>query len=114
MTSILTSEKLQECLEARNDVAIHILSVVKDASEVFPPLRLAAEKALSIAIKVRVSNKSYAPIDHSPELSTSRNFGRASGPGRNSGTMSRRRLAKLYCGGRSVNLVQGNPSSHGG
>ena len=56
MVPILTKEKINEFLAAGNDIAIPILSLVKDASGAFPPLQLAATGALFIATNVKVSN----------------------------------------------------------
>src|SRR5258708_12493062 len=56
MVPILTKEKINEFLAAGNDIAIPILSLVKDASGAFPPLHIAATGALFIATNVKVSN----------------------------------------------------------
>ncbi len=56
MAPILTKDKVTEFLAAGNDIAIPILSLVKDASGAFPPLQLAATAALFIASNVKVSS----------------------------------------------------------
>ena len=58
MPFILTNEKLKELLEPGTDVAVNVLSLVKDASELFPPLRSVSRRALVIADSVKVSNRS--------------------------------------------------------
>ena len=55
MPFVLTNEKLKEFLIPGTDVAVCILSMVRDAPEVFPPLQLAARRALSITDTVKVS-----------------------------------------------------------
>ncbi len=56
MVLIITKDKIQKFLAAGNDIAIPILSLVKDASGAFPPLQLAATGALFIATNVKVSS----------------------------------------------------------
>src|SRR5258707_15772893 len=100
MVLIITKDKIKKFLAAGNDIAILILSLVKDNSGAFPPLQLAATGALLIATNVKVS--SVYPKRHPTFLLTVRI--RASGRARKSGTssaaMSRRWLAKLRCDGR--------------
>lgn len=50
----LTKEKVKEFLAGGNDIAIPILSLVKEVSGVFPPLQSAAAGALFIAENVKV------------------------------------------------------------
>ena len=57
MPFVLTNEKLSELLEPGTDVAVHVLSLVKDAPEVFHPLRSASRRALVIADSVNVSDR---------------------------------------------------------
>ena len=57
MPFVITNEKLKELLEPGTDVAVHVLSLVKDATEIFPPLRSASRRALVIADSVNVSNR---------------------------------------------------------
>jgi len=57
MPFVLTNEKFKEFLEPGTDVAVHVLSLVKDAPEAFPPLRSASRRALFIADSVKVSNR---------------------------------------------------------
>src|SRR5260221_611671 len=47
MAPILTKDKIKEFLAARNDIAIPILSLVKDGPDAFPLLQLAATGAMS-------------------------------------------------------------------
>src|SRR5258708_3877326 len=56
MAPIIMKEKINEFLAAGNDIAIPILSLVKDASGAFPPLQLAATGALFIMTYVKVSS----------------------------------------------------------
>ena len=56
MPFVLTNEKLKEFLVPGTDVAVHVLSLVKDDPEVFPPLRSASGRALIIADSVKVNN----------------------------------------------------------
>ncbi|SRR5258708_37861078 len=57
MPFVLTNEKLREFLEPGTDVAVHVLSLVKDDPEVFSPLRSASSRALIIADSVKVTHK---------------------------------------------------------
>jgi len=105
MVLIITKDKIKKFLAAGNDIAIPILSLVKDASGAFPPLQLAATGALFIATNVKVS--SVYPKRQSTFLLTVRI--RASGRTRKTGTssaaMSRRWLAKLHCDGRCLVIL---------
>src|SRR5258705_9780710 len=56
MVRIITKDKIKKFLAAGNDIAIPILSLVKDTSGAFPPLQLAATGALFIATNVKVSS----------------------------------------------------------
>ena len=56
MAPILTKQKIEEFLAAGNDIAIPILSLVKDTSGALPPLQYAAAGALFLATNVKVSN----------------------------------------------------------
>ncbi len=56
MPFVLTNEKFKEFLEPGTDVAVHVLSLVKDAPEVIPPLRSASGRALIIADRINVTN----------------------------------------------------------
>src|SRR5260370_26643928 len=56
MVLIITMDKIKKFLAAGNDIAIPILSLVKDNSGAFPPLQLAATGALFIATSVKVSS----------------------------------------------------------
>src|SRR5258708_17568874 len=56
MAPIFTKKKIEEFLTAGNDIAIPVLSLVKDASAPFPPLYYAATGALFIASNVKVSS----------------------------------------------------------
>ena len=56
MAPVLTKKNIKEFLAAGNDIAIPILSLVKDTSFAFPPLHYAAAGALFIASNVKVSN----------------------------------------------------------
>ena len=106
MVPIFTRKKIEEFLDAGNEIAIPILSLVKDASGAFPPLHYAAVGALCIATNVKVS---VYPRRQSPFLLTVhiRVFGRTRKSGTSSATMSRRWLAKLHYDGRQlVSLVQ--------
>ena len=58
MVLIITKDKIKKFLAAGNDIAIPILSLVKDTSGAFPPLQLAATGALFIATNVKVSSVS--------------------------------------------------------
>ena len=49
MAPIFTKEKIKDFLVAGNDIAIPVLSLVKDVSSAFPPLQYAAIGALFIA-----------------------------------------------------------------
>ena len=55
MPFVLTNDKLKEFLVPGTDVAVRILSMVRDAPDVFPSLQLAAGRALFIADTVKVS-----------------------------------------------------------
>ena len=57
MSFVLTNKKLKQFLEPGTDVAVHVLSLVKDAPEAFPPLRSVSGRALIIADSVKVSNR---------------------------------------------------------
>src|SRR6266436_2962690 len=100
MVLIITKDKIKKFLAAGNDIAIPILSLVKDASGAFPPLQLAATGALFIATNVKVS------IVHPKRQSTFlltvqiRASGRARKSGKGSAAMSRRWLARPHCDGR--------------
>lgn len=67
MPSVLTTEKVKEFLQVGNDTALHILSLVKDATGVFLPLQLAAGRALYVAGRVKVGNEAQAPINLSSD-----------------------------------------------
>ncbi len=56
MAPIFTKKKIEEFLAAGNDIAIPVLSLVKDASGALPPLHYAAIGALFIASNVKVSS----------------------------------------------------------
>ena len=84
MPFVLTNEKLREFLEPGTDVAVHVLSLVKDAPEVFPPLRSASGRALIIADSVKVIHKRASILLLTVAF---RDFGRASVSGRDSGAM---------------------------
>ena len=56
MAPILTKDKIKEFLAAGNDIAIPILSLVKDGSGALPPLQLAATGALFIASSIKVNS----------------------------------------------------------
>ena len=56
MVLIITKDKIKKFLVTGNDIAIPILSLVKDYSGAFPPLQLAASVALLIATNVKVSS----------------------------------------------------------
>src|SRR6266436_2372171 len=106
MAPILTKEKINEFLAAGNDIAIPILSLVKDASGAFPPLQYAAIGALFIATNVKVS--SAYPNRQSTFLLTV-HIRSARKSGTSSAAMSPRWLAKLHCDGRWLGtLVQKN------
>src|SRR5258708_3755542 len=53
-TPIFTKKKIKAFLAAGNDIAIPILTVVKNTTGIFPPIRLAADVALFIANNVKV------------------------------------------------------------
>lgn len=55
MSSALTRKRIEEFLAAGNDIAVPILTLVKEFSGAFPPLQYAAGGALGIAEKVKVS-----------------------------------------------------------
>src|SRR5258705_8849183 len=96
MVPILTKEKINEFLAAGNDIAIPILSLVKDASGAFPPLQLAATGALFIATNVKVS--SVFPKRQSMFLLTVhilRVSGRARKSGRSSAAMKSAPVAEI-------------------
>ncbi|SRR5258708_5183748 len=98
MAPIITKEKIDQILEAGEDIAMVVLSLVKDFSGAFPPLQLAATGALFIAANVKVS--SMYPKCQSSLLNV---HIRVSGGARKSGTsseaMSRIWLPKLHCDG---------------
>src|SRR5260370_41639247 len=84
MAPIFTKEKIDQILEAGDDLAMVVLSLVKDFSGAFPPLQLAATGAFFIATNVKVS--SVYPKRQSTSLLTVHI--RASGRARKSGTSS--------------------------
>src|SRR5258708_2515859 len=100
MAPILTKKKVKEFLAAGNDIAIPVLSLVKEASGAFPPLQYAAIGALLIASNVKVS--SVEPKRQSTVLLIVhiRASGRARKSGTSSAAMLRRWLPKLHCDGR--------------
>src|SRR5258708_36025653 len=55
MAPILTKKKIKEFLAAGNDIAIPVLSLVRDTSGSFPPLHFVATGALFIASNVKAS-----------------------------------------------------------
>ena len=55
MAFVLTNDTLKEFLVPGTDVAVRILSMVRDTPEVSPPLQSAAGRALFIADTVKVS-----------------------------------------------------------
>ena len=67
MPSILTRQKVEEFLATGNDIAVPILTLVKEVSGIFPPLQSAAGGALFIAEKVKVSTMHPGPVDIYPE-----------------------------------------------
>jgi len=56
MAPIITKEKIDQILEAGDDIAMVVLSLVKDFSGAFPPLQLAATGGFFIATNVKVSS----------------------------------------------------------
>ena len=56
MVPIITKEKIDQILEAGDDIAMVVLSLVKDFSGAFPPLQLAATGGFFIATNVKVSS----------------------------------------------------------
>ncbi len=56
MVSIFMTKKIQGFLAAGGDIAIPILSLVKDTSGAFPPLYYAATGVFFIADTVKVSS----------------------------------------------------------
>ncbi len=56
MAPIFTREKINKFFAAGNDIAIPILTLVKEASGAFPPLQYAAIGALLIVTNVKVSS----------------------------------------------------------
>ncbi len=109
MSPIITKEKIDQTLEAGEDVAVVVLSLVKDFSGAFPPLQLAATGALFIASNIKVSSvypKRQSTFLLTVHISASR---RARKSGMSSAAMSWRWLAKLHCDGRGlITLVQKN------
>src|SRR5258708_57241 len=106
MLPIFTRKKIEEFLDAGNEITIPILSLVKDVLGGFRTLYYGVVGALCIATNVRVS---VYPRCQSPFLLTVhiRVFGRTRKSGTSSATMSRRWLAKLHYDGRQlVSLVQ--------
>ena len=99
MAPIMTKEKIDQVLETGEDIAMVVLSLVKDFSGAFPPLQLAATGAFFIATNVKVRN--VYPKRQSTSLLTVhiRAFGRARKSGTSSETMSRIWLPKLHCDG---------------
>src|SRR5260370_35370808 len=89
MVPIITKEKIDQILEAGEDIALVVLSLVKDFSGAFPPLQLAATGAFFIATNVKVS--SGYPKHQSTSLLTThiRASGRARTTGTSSETMTR-------------------------
>ncbi len=56
MAPILTKKKLEQFLAAGNDIAIPVLSLVKDTVGAFPPMYYAAVGALFIANTLKASS----------------------------------------------------------
>src|SRR5260370_30338818 len=104
MVPILTKEKINEFLAAGNDIAIPILSLVKDTSGAFPPLQLAAKGALFIATNVKVSSV-YPKRQWTFLTVRIRASGRTRKTGTSSAAMSRRWLAKLHCDGSCLVIL---------
>ena len=80
----LISKKIEEILAAGNDIAVPILTLVKDFSGIFPPLQLAAGGALFIAERVKVSSM-HPHVDNYLHC-IPRGFERTMRPGRNLGS----------------------------
>ena len=89
MAPILTKDKINEFLAARNDIAIPILSLMKDGPDAFPLLQLAATGALFIVTNVKVLSSIHPKCQSTYLLTVHiRASGRARKSGKSSATMS--------------------------